>query len=197
MNIKIFNLAENMPKHNKLLILDIDETLIYSSEKQLDRLPDFELDKYFVYKRPGVEEFISTCNNWFSLAVWTASSSDYAHEVINNLFPDSLQLEFIFTRERCLFKRNLDLDIIETFKPLKKVKRKGFSLNNVLIVDDIAETFKYNYGNAILVKKYQGEATDIELFLLLKYLEIISTEENMRIIDKRHWKSKVDLQYRA
>ena len=185
--------TKNIPQYNKLLILDIDETLIYSSNKQLDRLPDFKLDEYFVYIRPGVNEFILTCSKLLDLAVWTSSTSDYAHEIINNIFPNHLQLEFLFARERCLFKRNPDLDVIETFKPLKKVRRKGFSLDSVLIIDDTAETFKYNYGNAILVKKYQGEANDVELFLLLKYLERISAEENVRLIDKRHWKYKVDL----
>ena len=186
---------------NRLLILDIDETLIHSSKKQLDRLADFELsfgldvdfEKYFVYKRPGLNEFIIGCNKFFRLAIWTSSSSDYANEIIKNIIPDNLQLEFIFTRERCLFKRNPDLDIVEIFKPLKKVKRKGFSLDKVLIVDDIAQTFNYNYGNGILVKKYLGE-DDIELFLLSKYLEVIYSEENLRIIDKRNWKSKIDLQ---
>ncbi|MEL6166068.1 MAG: HAD family hydrolase, partial [Cyanobacteria bacterium J06628_3] len=178
-------------KYNKLLILDIDETLIYSSEKQLDRIPDFKLDKYFVYTRPGLEEFILNCSKLFNLAIWTASSSEYAREVIKNIFSDNLPLDFVFTGERCVLRRNLDLDVIEIFKPLKKVKRKGYSLNHVLIVDNIAETFKYNYGNGILVKEYLGEKNDNELFLLLKYLEIIGAEENMRVIDKRHWKSKI------
>lgn len=194
------NQNNNKYKYNdKLLILDIDETLIHSSEKQLDRIPDFELDfgleKYFVYKRPGLQEFILQCSKWFRLAIWTSSGSDYAWEVIQNIFPGNynLKLEFIFTRERCLFKRNPELDVIEVFKPLKKVKRKGFSLDSVLIVDDIAQTFKYNYGNGILVKEYRGEEDDIELSLLLKYLEMIRWEEDVRIIDKRQWKNKIDL----
>ena len=194
------NQNNNKYKYNdKLLILDIDETLIHSSEKQLDRIPDFELDfgleKYFVYKRPGLQEFILQCSKWFRLAIWTSSGSDYAREVIQNIFPGNynLKLEFIFTRERCLFKRNPEFDVIEVFKPLKKVKRKGFSLDSVLIVDDIAQTFKYNYGNGILVKEYRGEGDDIELFLLLKYLEMIRWEEDVRIIDKRQWKNKIDL----
>jgi len=185
------NFSKNIPKYNKLLILDIDETLIHSSEKQLDRIPDFKLDEYFVYIRPGLEEFILNCSKLFSLAVWTASSSEYAREVIKNIFPDDLQLEFILTGERCLIKRNIDLDVIEIFKPLKKVKRKGYLLNNILIVDDTAKTFKYNYGNGILIKEYLGEENDIELFLLLRYLEIIGAEENVRVIDKRRWKSKI------
>ncbi|MEO1184383.1 MAG: NIF family HAD-type phosphatase, partial [Cyanobacteria bacterium J06636_27] len=81
----------------------------------------------------------------FNLAIWTASSSEYAREVIKNIFSDNLPLDFVFTGERCVLRRNLDLDVIEIFKPLKKVKRKGYSLNHVLIVDNIAETFKYNY----------------------------------------------------
>lgn len=178
-------------KYNKLLILDIDETLIYSSEKQLDRIPDFKLDEYFVYIRPGLNKFILSCSKLFYLAIWTASSSEYAREVIKHIFPDDLQLEFVFTGERCLLKRNLDLDIIEIFKPLKKVKKKGYSLNHILIVDNIAETFKYNYGNGILVKEYLGEENDRELFILLKYLEIIGAKENVRVIDKRNWKSKI------
>lgn len=199
-------MRNNLYKYNdKLLILDIDETLIHSSEKQLDRLPDFELnfglEKYFVYKRPGLQEFILQCSKWFCLGIWTSSGSDYAREVIKNIFTDnynynynySFKLEFIFTRERCLFKRNPELDVIEVFKPLKKVKRRGFLLDSVLIVDDIAQTFKYNYGNGILVKEYRGEEDDIELFLLWKYLQMISREEDVRIIDKRHWKNKIDL----
>ena len=191
MNTAISNFKHNIPKYNKLLILDIDETLIHSSEKQLDRIPDFRLDEYFVYIRPGLKEFISNCSKLFNLAIWTASSSEYAIEVIKNIFPDDLRLEFIFTGERCLLKRNLDLDVIEIFKPLKKVKRKGYSLNNILIVDDTAKTFKYNYGNGILIKEYLGESNDNELSLLLKYLEIIGAEENVRVIDKRRWKSKI------
>ena len=193
------NQNNNKYKYNdKLLILDIDETLIYSSEEQLVRLPDFELDfgleKYFVYKRPGLQEFILQCSKWFRLAIWTSSGSDYAWEVIQNIFPGNynLKLEFIFTLERCLFRRNPELDVIEVFKPLKKVKRKGFSLDSVLIVDDIAQTFKYNYGNGILVKEYRGEEDDIELSLLLKYLEMIRWEEDVRIIDKRQWKNQID-----
>ena len=97
MDTKASNLVKNIYQHNKLLILDIDETLIYSSDKQLDRIPDFKLDEYFVYIRPGLEEFVLGCSKLFSLAIWTASSSEYAREVIKNVFPADLKLEFIFT----------------------------------------------------------------------------------------------------
>ena len=61
-----------------LLILDLDETLIYSKEKE-----DFnhEIDAYdfiidgniFVKKRPYVDQFIQSVSQHFELAVWTAN----------------------------------------------------------------------------------------------------------------------------
>ncbi len=54
-----------------LLILDLDETLIWATEEALDQAPDFEVGPYSVYKRPGVAEFLATAMQWFELAVWT------------------------------------------------------------------------------------------------------------------------------
>jgi RNA polymerase II subunit A small phosphatase-like protein len=39
----------------RLLVLDLDETLIYANECPLDRPADFEVAPYFVYLRPGVK----------------------------------------------------------------------------------------------------------------------------------------------
>jgi RNA polymerase II subunit A small phosphatase-like protein len=39
-------------KSDKLLILDLDETLIHAIEKELQFSADFTIDKFFVYKRP-------------------------------------------------------------------------------------------------------------------------------------------------
>lgn len=47
-----------------LLILDLDETLIYASEAALDREPDFT-----VYRRPWLDEFLARCERNFDLAV--------------------------------------------------------------------------------------------------------------------------------
>ena len=43
---------------DKLLILDIDETLVHATEEDLGRACDFETDWYVVYKRPHVDEFL-------------------------------------------------------------------------------------------------------------------------------------------
>ncbi|MBO9999659.1 MAG: HAD family hydrolase [Cyanobacteria bacterium SID2] len=178
-------------KFDKLLILDIDETLVYASERQLDRRPNFRVSEYFIYKRPGLDAFIDRCLDYFTVAIWTASSSDYAGAIIARIFPYPSQLAFIFTSERCNYRIDpLDGDR-KILKPLKKVRRKGFSLNKTIVVDDTPETFCQNYGNAILVQKYLGKDTDNELELLFGFLKRIGHADNIRTIEKRDWKNRL------
>jgi carboxy-terminal domain RNA polymerase II polypeptide A small phosphatase len=180
-----------MNESNKLLILDLDETLIYASEEPLSKPFDLKLDRYFIYKRPGLENFLLQCFKKFRLAIWTASSTDYACQVIKEIFPEEVKLEFVFTNERCLFRFNLETGDQEIIKPLKKVQKKGYSLNNIIVVDDLKETFQRNYGNAILVSKYFGDMEDKELHLLLEYLNILHNVDDVRKIEKRYWKDKI------
>jgi RNA polymerase II subunit A small phosphatase-like protein len=180
-----------LPSSDKLLILDLDETLVHSVEKPLERPSDFRAYEYEVYKRPGVEEFLSVCAAMFEMAVWTSSGSKYAHEVIEHIFPKSVQLKFIFTGERCTRCWDYEVGSPYYIKNLKKVKRKGYSLEKVLIIDDTPEKLSRNYGNLIRVQEYHGTVDDEELSLLLKYLELIKTVPNVRSIEKRGWRHKV------
>ena len=60
-----------MNEEKKLLILDIDETLIHATEKPLDYQWHFKTDLYFVYCRPHLNCFIDFCNKNFKIAIWT------------------------------------------------------------------------------------------------------------------------------
>jgi carboxy-terminal domain RNA polymerase II polypeptide A small phosphatase len=181
-------------RSNKLLILDLDETLIYSTKEILSRAYDFQLDQYFVYKRPGLEDFLSECSCIFRVSVWTASSTNYAYQIIEKIFPKNIKLEFVFTQERCVFNFNHETGVRQIIKPLKKIQRKKYLLSDVIIVDDLRETFQKNYGNAILVSKYSGEEEDEELYLLLKFLKSLRDVDDVRKIDKRGWKDKIKIE---
>jgi TFIIF-interacting CTD phosphatase-like protein len=118
---------------NKLLILDLDETLIYSIETPLARKPDFLVEPYFIYKRPNLDNFIATCFEWFDVAVWTSSGAEYATAIVAAIFPNPQLLKFVWTSERCSIAVNYNHDLIDghypTYyarKPLKKVKRQGY-----------------------------------------------------------------------
>jgi RNA polymerase II subunit A small phosphatase-like protein len=182
-----------------LLILDIDETLIYSTRKELERKADFYVFSYHVYKRPYLKEFLEQVNNDFLLAIWSSASDDYVEEVVKKIIPQEIELEFVWGRSRCTYQRNYRLDESRFYstnplnhynfvKILKKVKRKGYQIERILIVDDTPHKSKYNYGNAIYPKEYQGEEHDEELTLLGKYLKKLKDKPNVRNIEKRNWR---------
>ena len=46
-------------RFDKLLVLDIDETLIYASDVAPVAEPDFWVGRYAIHRRPGVGEFLA------------------------------------------------------------------------------------------------------------------------------------------
>lgn len=182
---------------DKLLVLDIDGTLIYSTEKKLDREHDFEVGSYYVYKRPGVDCFLENCLKWFEIGVWTSATLDYTQEIIRNLFGDIRKLSFLWCREKCTPRINNDENSL-TFrsryyvKDLKKLKKKGYPLKKIIVVEDSHKAVRRNYGNAVIVREYRGRADDDELFRLSDYLQILGPVENVREIEKRNWRSISD-----
>ncbi|WP_375434103.1 NIF family HAD-type phosphatase [uncultured Hymenobacter sp.] len=184
-----------------LLILDLDETLIYASIKELDRPADFYLFDYHIYQRPYLTEFLIGCSQHFRLAIWSSASDDYVAEVAKRIIPASMSLDFIWGRSRCTYCFNNAAfeeaghadyhSHYDYVKILKKLRRRGYDLNRVLIVDDTPAKAKRNYGNAIYPNEYHGQPDD-ELLLLLSYLLQLKDECNVRLIEKRGWRNRTN-----
>ena len=181
-----------MPQFDKLLVLDLDETLIYSTETRLDRAPDFAVGKYFTYKRPHLDDFLEDCLTFFKVGVWTSASEDYATGVINNIFKDKSKLEFVWTCIRCTQKYYRESDSYDLIKDFKKLKKQGYPIEKIIMVDDSREKVQRNYGNAVIIKGYTGEREDDELPVLLEYLKSIGLVENVRTINKEKWRRSTE-----
>lgn len=173
-----------------LLILDLDETLIFAAEADLERPPDFRVGPYSVYRRPHLDEFLRSCWRHYEIAVWSSSGADYLAEVLRRVLPAEMSPIFVWDRERCV--RAFDSEQQETcfVKDLKKIKRLGYDLNRVLIVDDTPQKAQRNYGNAIYVSPFYGDVQDDELLRLSLYLESLRSCPNVRAIEKRGWQRK-------
>lgn len=183
-----------------LLILDLDETLIYATERPLDRPADFAVYGYHVYRRPHLDVFLAECARHFELAVWSSASDDYVKAVVERIFPDPAALHFVWGRSRATLRRTspnddgymLDpWDHLHYIKPLTKVKNAGWPLQRVLIVDDTPEKCVRNFGNAIYPRAFEGAEDDAELSLLGPYLATLKDEANVRTIEKRRWRESV------
>lgn len=179
-----------MQIEKKLLILDLDETLIHASESRvLPGCNSFVVDEYTIYKRPYLEEFLEFCKINFLVAVWTSSSSDYADKVVGELFGKDYPLEFVFSRERCVRKVNIVDQTTSWIKDLKKVRKKGYPLEQVIIVDDTPAKLRRNYGNHIFITPFEGDKNDNELDHLMVYLQKLQSVVNVRTVEKRNWRS--------
>ncbi len=172
----------------KLLILDLDETLIHGTEKTLAAPADFCVGEFYIYERPYVREFLSFCHAHFHLAVWSTGSEDYVREVLGVLTDGSNPFEFIWGRNRCTLKREAYDGELSWRKDLKKVHRLGWPLEQVLMLEDTPENLDRHYGNVIRIDAFEGAADDTELLQLQPFLLKLATVTNVRRIEKRGWK---------
>jgi TFIIF-interacting CTD phosphatase-like protein len=171
-----------------LLILDLDETLVYGTKQELPSAPDFLVAHYFVYRRPHLPEFLDYCFTDFDVAVWTSASRSYASEIVARLFGDR-ELRFFWSGERCTQRVNLTTYEQYTVKDLRKVRKIGFPLEQILMVDDSPEKLERHYGNHIRIPPFEGDPDDVELLALADYLRSIRLHPNYRAIEKRHWRT--------
>ncbi len=175
----------------KLLVLDLDETLIYATERNLERDFDFVVGPYFVYKRPYLDEFLKFCFENFEIAVWTSSTAIYAAEIIENIFDYKDVLSFIWSRERCTVSFDEEERVNFHEKKILKIKRRGYDLQSVIVVDDSPEKWRSSYGNLVRVQPFFGEIEDDELKHLIVYLGRLNKIENIRKFEKRNWRGRL------
>lgn len=176
-----------------LLVLDLDETLIHASYSELDRQPDFTFNNYYVYKRPYLNEFLAECSKYYDLAVWSSAGDIYVQEVVRNIITKSIRLEFSWGESKlvCSYSSEPWKMDVQYLKDLRKVVQKGFALDRILIVDDDPEKLQRNYGNAIYINKFNGEADDMELLALAEYLKTLYNIKDVRKIEKQRWRQQV------
>lgn len=182
-------MVKNQCPTDKLIILDLDETLIFSSKTTLDRPADFSVGKLHTYIRPYAMDLIRFCFNHFNhVAVWTSATRSYADKVCQAVFQQHYtNLTFIWSRERCIRYFNTELFEEEWIKDLNKVKRLGYPLENIIMIDNSPQKLRRHYGNLVTVKDYEGIADD-ELQQLIEYLPMLVKEPNIRSVEKRNWR---------
>lgn len=176
-----------------LLVLDLDETIVWAAEEQPPSGFDFKAFEYFVTKRPHLDTFLQAVRKCYDLAVWSSSGDSYANRVVKEVFGDSPELRFVWARSRCT--QRLDNETREYYfaKNLQKVKRIGFDLARVLIIDDSPEKVRGHFGNHLRLRAFEGQPGDRELLDVLPFLEWLAGRENFREIEKRGWRNARDL----
>jgi TFIIF-interacting CTD phosphatase-like protein len=176
-------------ERRRLLILDIDGTLVISREcfdpeRRLVELfgPDegshlikVQNSHFIVKLRPGLHEFLRAAQRRWRLAVWSAGIHTYVHAVIRVAIPEDVALEFIWTKRDCVSDSLSSSGIL--LKPLSKLWEQSpdkYGAHNTFILDDTVDTYRDNKANAIEIGTYNDdddEDVDRQLKLVLDVLD--------------------------
>lgn len=178
----------SVPKQRKLVVCDLDETLVYATTVRLATHEAFTVGPYYAYLRPHLRYFLGFCASRFDLAVWTSSSEDYADAVVKQVFGSVEHLEFLWSRSRCTSRYDAVTREQYWVKDLKKIRRIGYELKHVIVVDDTAKKHERNYGNLVRVRPFEGQPDDDELLHLAKYLNALVDVDDIRRVEKRGWR---------
>ena len=184
----------------KIIVFDLDETLIHATKDKLEINEDFKYEDFYVYKRPFVNEFLVACSKLCTIAVWSSAEDDYVHAITKELIKDTVVLDFIWGRSECWMKiikvddeeTGLKRKEYQNIKPLEKIRRKGFKMEDLLIVDDSLYKVKDNPDNYIIIDAFEGDQNDRELNHLLQYLKAAVDQDSFTTLDRIHWKQKQD-----
>ncbi|KAJ2076682.1 hypothetical protein H4R24_005562 [Coemansia sp. RSA 988] len=171
-------LAQSL-KGRKCLVLDLDETLVHSSFREVEQ-PDYVVPvvlegqehSVYVVKRPGVDEFISVMGQYYEVVVFTASLSMYADPVLDLLDKKKVMHHRLF-RESCnLYNGNY----------VKDLSRLGRDITQSIIIDNSPASYAFHPNNAIGISTWLNDQMDTELRDLIPFLIDLTTVDDVSAV---------------
>ena len=188
-NININNILNNNNK--KLLILDLDETLVHSSFQPLgidhnNKIiePDIFLkilfdNKYYnlyVLTRPYINEFLKEMSKLFIIYIFTASIKEYANPLLNEIDKNHIISKRLF-RDSCT--------ITKDGKYVKNLNILNYNLKDVILLDNNPISYSFNKTNGIPIKSWHNDKNDKELIKIGHFLNFISSVDDVRYYIQR------------
>ncbi|KAK4147961.1 HAD-like domain-containing protein [Dichotomopilus funicola] len=182
-------------RHQKTLILDLDETLIHSMSKggrmSSGHMVEVRLNTtyqsaggqaaigpqhpilYYVHKRPHCDEFLRRVSKWFNLVVFTASVQEYADPVIDWLEAERRYFSARYYRQHCTFRHGAFIKDLSSVEP---------DLSKVMILDNSPLSYMFHQDNAIPIQGWISDPTDSDLMYLIPLLEGLQYVSDVRAL---------------
>lgn len=160
----------------KLIVFDLDETLVHASTTDLGHPAAFSFPPYFVYLRPFLANMLAALAPHFDLAVWSSSSREYVDAVVAQVFGTDYPLKFAWSVERCVQRVDVRSNSYVYIKDLRKIQGQGYTLDQIVIVDDSPEKIARQPGNHVAIAPYHGEQNDRGLLDLIENFRLKNTK---------------------
>jgi len=182
----------------KVLVLDLDETLIHSHAASPDGIvtalrqtvkpgtpPDFILGvnidrnpvRFYVHKRPHVDYFLEMVSKWYELVVFTASMEIYGTGVADQLDKGSGMLRRRYYRQHCTLSYG---------SYTKDLSAINDDLSSVFILDNSPGAYREYPDNALPIKSWFDDPTDTALLNLLPVLDALRFVSDVRSVLSRN-----------
>lgn len=187
--------ATRRHQDRKVLMLDLDETLIHCSgdldqwalfEKEVDFInEEGETLKGLVNLRPGVHDFLARMADHYEIWIFTASQRYYAARLVALLDPGRRWISEIHCRERCSKTKSGLL--------VKDLAQFGLSEEQMVLVDNNPSCLWPQPQCGIPIIPFETDRNDKELACLSKFLISIAKEPHTSVLTD-HFKLKVLLE---
>jgi len=162
----------------KKLVLDFDETLVYSSTQVMgvNSVPFTVNDTtFYTMLRPRAKEFLKFVRQKFEVCVWSTGKQAYLDAVWDYIALDGFTL---WGREQC---RQADPPPANGGEPYEKPLRQlTDDLSQIVLVDNSPSMFAKCPLNGILCRTWRGDPHDTELEHLSYYLEWLERQPSMQ-----------------
>eukprot|EP01064_Diplonema_japonicum_P009503 TRINITY_DN1699_c2_g4_i1.p1 TRINITY_DN1699_c2_g4~~TRINITY_DN1699_c2_g4_i1.p1 ORF type:complete len:560 (+),score=113.42 TRINITY_DN1699_c2_g4_i1:66-1682(+) len=138
--------------HKYVVVLDLDETLVYARDGPL-------------VTRPGCKELLSFLSEYCETIIWTAGERCYAQLVLASLDPTESTVKHCVYRHPKWFTGQAG--------QTKDLRLLGRNLDKTILIDNTPDCIRKNVTNAALVPDYMGAPVDSTLLsiqILLKLL---------------------------
>jgi len=189
------NIMEPLRSGKKLLVLDIDYTILDTKPLLDGSLPPMECT------RPYLHKFLEEIYPHYDICVWSQTSWVWLeaklHEIGMIGGAQTYKVNFVLD-STCMFKVFSSRDgkrYDHHVKPLQIIWNKfpQFNASNTIHVDDLGRNFALNPGQGLKISAFKNAkdaeaVADRELQRLARYMVLIATIDDLRTINHKDWK---------
>jgi len=159
---------QQIHRHKKTVVIDLDETLVHSSFKevhQCDFIVPVEIDgithNVYVLVRPGAVEFLDMCAKHYEIVLFTASLAKYADPLLD-LLDENKTIHYRLFRDSC---------VQIGYSYVKDLSTLGRRMEDIMIIDNSPQSYRFQPQNAIPCTSWFDDRRDTELIDLLDVME--------------------------
>jgi Dullard-like phosphatase family protein len=175
-------------KKSKLVVFDMDETLIHAlppykalCDKKLTDAADVVLDfefgdikKLYVNIRPFMIEWVTAIKQMYQIVVFTASIKSYANTILDFIDPKKQLFAARFYRDSWLTSPD------DSFIKDLRIFEDQWNLKDIILVDNSTMSFARQFDNGFPILPFYNDANDTEMVYLYYFLKRIHKDYDLR-----------------